>query len=98
MTTDVLSTSALNPSLSEFAGLWKYISDWQGVFRHFDRDGSGTIDGDELANAFANFGHNLAPETLAQIQEKYGACSHRDDVVDILLLRILVLVLDLGTE
>ena len=25
----------------EFAGLWKYISDWQNVFRHFDRDRSG---------------------------------------------------------
>lgn len=27
--------------IPEFAGLWKYISDWQNVFRHFDQDGSG---------------------------------------------------------
>lgn len=34
---------------TEFSGLWKYISDWQNVFRHFDRDGSGSIEGRELA-------------------------------------------------
>lgn len=61
-----------NYTSKEFAGLWKYISDWQGVFRHFDRDGSGTIDDGELANAFANFGYNLAPQTLMNIQQKYG--------------------------
>ena len=42
----------------EFAGLWKYIADWQNVFKHFDRDQSGSIDGHELAEG-AGHGHGL---------------------------------------
>ena len=57
---------------AEFAGLWKYISDWQGVFAHFDRDRSGSIDGHELANALASFGYNLTPQILSLIEQKYG--------------------------
>jgi len=56
----------------EFAGLWKYITDWQGVFRHFDRDRSGSIDGGELASALASFGYRLNPEILNLIEWKYG--------------------------
>ena len=41
---------------NEFAGLWKYIKDWQNVFRHFDRDRSGSIDGQELDQALNQFG------------------------------------------
>ncbi|KAJ7771701.1 hypothetical protein B0H16DRAFT_1714917 [Mycena metata] len=48
----------------EFAGLWKYISDWQNVFRHFDRDGSGSIEGQELAQAMKSFGYNLVAQSL----------------------------------
>lgn len=57
----------------EFAGLWKYISDWQGVFRHFDRDRSGSIEGRELAEALRSFGYNLSPPLLTLIEHKYGA-------------------------
>jgi Ca2+-binding EF-hand superfamily protein len=56
----------------EFAGLWKYISDWQNVFRHFDRDRSGSIEGAELAEALRSFGYNLSPPLLALIEHKYG--------------------------
>lgn len=56
----------------EFAGLWKYISDWQGVFKHFDRDRSGSIDGYELAEALRSFGYNLSPSILTLIEQKYG--------------------------
>ena len=56
----------------EFAGLWKYISDWQNVFRHFDRDHSGSIDGQELADALSNFGYRLTPQLLQLIEQKYG--------------------------
>lgn len=58
-------------TLSEFAGLWKYIEDWQRVFRHFDRDASGSIDGHELASALKNFGYNLSPALLSLIEQKY---------------------------
>lgn len=58
----------------EFSGLWKYISDWQDVFRHFDKDRSGSIDGYELAEALRSFGYNLSPSILTLIEQKYGEC------------------------
>ncbi|KAJ7433659.1 hypothetical protein FB451DRAFT_1313541 [Mycena latifolia] len=57
---------------NEFAGLWKYIKDWQNVFKHFDRDRSGSIDLGELRDALAQFGYNLSPGTLQLVQRKYG--------------------------
>ena len=56
----------------EFAGLWKYISDWQNVFRHFDRDRSGSIDQGELRQALTQFGYNLSPNLLSLLERKYG--------------------------
>jgi len=56
---------------NEFAGLWKYVKDWQNVFRHFDRDRSGTIDGGELREALSQFGYNLSPALLELVQKKY---------------------------
>ena len=58
---------------NEFSGLWKYIKDWQGVFRHFDRDNSGSIDGGELSEALRQFGYNLSPQLLLLLERKYGA-------------------------
>jgi peflin len=60
--------------ITQFAGLWKYIKDWQNVFRHFDRDRSGSIDGQELAEALRQFGYNLSPPLLQLVERKYGAC------------------------
>ncbi|KAJ7261334.1 hypothetical protein B0H12DRAFT_1273478 [Mycena haematopus] len=57
----------------EFVGLWKYISDWQNVFRHFDRDGSGSIEGRELAEAMKSFGYNLSPAILTLVEQKYAS-------------------------
>ncbi|KAF5354368.1 hypothetical protein D9758_010776 [Tetrapyrgos nigripes] len=57
---------------NEFAGLWKYIKDWQGVFRHFDRDRSGSIDGGELREALSQFGFQLSPQLLDLVQRKYA--------------------------
>ncbi|KAF6767209.1 EF-hand domain pair [Kalmanozyma brasiliensis GHG001] len=58
-------------SFNEFAGLWKYIQDWQGVFRHFDQDRSGSIDQGELANALQSFGYRLSPKLLHIVTQKY---------------------------
>ncbi|KAJ3534603.1 hypothetical protein NMY22_g6856 [Coprinellus aureogranulatus] len=46
-------------SFTEFAGLWKYIQDWQAVFKHFDADRSSTIQAAELAPSepIAHHGH-----------------------------------------
>jgi Ca2+-binding EF-hand superfamily protein len=56
---------------NEFSGLWKYIKDWQGIFRHFDRDASGSIDPHELQSALATFGFPLTPRLLDLVQKKY---------------------------
>jgi len=58
-------------NFNEFSGLWKYIKDWQNVFRHFDKDRSGSIDGGELRDALAQFGFNLSPPLLNLVQRKY---------------------------
>jgi len=57
----------------EFSGLWKYIADWQNVFRHFDRDQSGSIEGRELAEALRSFGYNLSPPLLMLVEQKYAS-------------------------
>jgi Ca2+-binding EF-hand superfamily protein len=56
---------------NEFAGLWKYIKDWQGVFKHFDKDRSGSIDTSELHAALRQFGYNLSPQLLQLVERKY---------------------------
>ncbi|KAI5986877.1 hypothetical protein EDD15DRAFT_2297045 [Pisolithus albus] len=56
----------------EFQRLSRYIKDWQNVFRHFDRDRSGTIDGSELRSALSRFGYNLNPRLLQLVQRKYA--------------------------
>jgi Ca2+-binding EF-hand superfamily protein len=66
--TDRSGTIAFN----EFSGLWKYIKDWQAVFKHFDRDRSGSIDGGELTQALQQFGYNLSPQLLNLVQRKYA--------------------------
>ncbi|TBU50658.1 EF-hand protein [Dichomitus squalens] len=58
---------------NEFAGLWKYIQDWQNVFRHFDRDRSGSIEGAELSEALRSFGYNLSPTLLSLLEQKYAS-------------------------
>jgi peflin len=56
----------------QFAGLWKYIEDWQKVFTHFDRDRSNSIDGQELHQALQQFGYNLSPPLMHLVEAKYG--------------------------
>jgi Ca2+-binding EF-hand superfamily protein len=51
----------------------KRAQDWQGVFLHFDRDRSGTIDDQELQSALNQFGYRLSPQLLSLVQRKYGA-------------------------
>lgn len=43
-------------NFNEFAGVWKYITDWQNIFRTYDRDNSGFIDKIELRQALTGFG------------------------------------------
>lgn len=56
---------------TEFSGLWKYIVDWQNVFRRFDRDRSGLIDRNELSEALRGFNYMLTPSLVDLIAYKY---------------------------
>ncbi|KAE8597452.1 hypothetical protein XENTR_v10016475 [Xenopus tropicalis] len=44
-------------NFNEFSGVWKYITDWQNIFRTYDRDNSGLIDKNELKQALSGFGN-----------------------------------------
>lgn len=69
-------------NFNEFAGVWKYITDWQNIFRTYDRDNSGFIDKNELKQALTGFGeqnyvlvtNHGGPEGLwlRQICEPFG--------------------------
>ncbi|SRR5258708_198414 len=45
------------------------------VFQHFDADRSGSIEGQELANALRQFGYNLSPQLIQLVATKYGNIS-----------------------
>lgn len=57
----------------EYVAMWKYIAEWQKVFRHFDRDRSGSIDGAELSQAMRQFGFPLAPSLLTLVVQKFSS-------------------------
>ncbi|THU90655.1 EF-hand [Dendrothele bispora CBS 962.96] len=57
---------------NEFAGLWEYIKYLQNVFRNFDRNHSGSIDGGELQEALSQIGFQLSDRLLKLVQWKYG--------------------------
>ena len=48
------------------------VQEWNNVFRHFDRDRSGSIDQGELRQALTQFGYNLSPNLLSLLERKYG--------------------------
>ncbi|RZF45009.1 hypothetical protein LSTR_LSTR001970 [Laodelphax striatellus] len=58
-------------SFDNFGALWKYVTDWQHCFRSFDRDGSGSIDSQELQTAFTTFGYRLSQQTVEMIVRKF---------------------------
>jgi len=55
----------------EFAGLWKYVTDWQNTFRSFDRDNSGNIDFNELKQALTTFGYRLSDNSIQLFMKKF---------------------------
>jgi len=69
-------------SFAEFTGLWRYIEDWRRVFRHFDKDGSGTIDTWELQSALNQFGLKLSPHLLSLLVAKFASAPSGTQVGD----------------
>lgn len=58
-------------NFNEFAGVWKYITDWQNIFRTYDRDNSGFIDKTELKQALTGFGYRLSDQFYNTLIEKF---------------------------
>ncbi|KAI0271103.1 hypothetical protein BGY98DRAFT_1128248 [Russula aff. rugulosa BPL654] len=58
--------------IHEFDGLWNYIKEWEGVFRHYDRNHNDYIDGDELGQALERFGYPLTPQLQNLLKRKYA--------------------------
>uniref|UniRef100_A0A8C1B110 Programmed cell death 6 n=2 Tax=Cyprinus carpio TaxID=7962 RepID=A0A8C1B110_CYPCA len=58
-------------TFNEFAGVWKYITDWQNIFRTYDRDNSGLIDKNELKQALTGFGYRLSDQFYNTLIEKF---------------------------
>ncbi|KAK8858931.1 hypothetical protein IAR55_003162 [Kwoniella newhampshirensis] len=56
----------------EFEGLYRYIQDWHGIFRRFDRDNSGLIDRKELHNALLGFGFSLPGEMVRKLEKRFA--------------------------
>uniref|UniRef100_T1JL57 EF-hand domain-containing protein n=1 Tax=Strigamia maritima TaxID=126957 RepID=T1JL57_STRMM len=58
-------------NFDEFAALWRYVSDWQGCFKGYDRDNSGNIDRSELQTALRSFGYNLSDNFYTILMRKF---------------------------
>lgn len=58
-------------NFQEFAGLWKYVTDWQNTFRSYDRDRSGSIDKTELKTALTSFGYRLSDRFYDLLVRKF---------------------------
>jgi len=56
---------------NEFTSLWKYIKKWQRMFLRFDRERSGTIDGNELQTALNQLGYKHSPDLLKELEDKH---------------------------
>jgi len=66
----------------EFTSLWRYIEDWQHVFRYFDRDRSGTIDDSELQSALDQFGMKLPQHLLSLLVAKFASAPSGSDITE----------------
>ncbi|CAH2314113.1 calpain small subunit 1 [Pelobates cultripes] len=56
----------------EFKYLWNNIKKWQGVYKRFDMDRSGTIGTNELPGAFQTAGFKLNPQLYHMIIRRYS--------------------------
>nr|XP_020473042.1 sorcin-like isoform X1 [Monopterus albus] len=56
----------------EFKELWQVLNGWRGTFVSYDRDGSGTIEGQELEHAITSMGYHLSPQAKNCIMKRYS--------------------------
>lgn len=58
-------------SLNEFGQLYKFITDWQNVFRQHDRDASGSIDFGEFTQTLIYFGYRFSPQFVQWLMMRF---------------------------
>ncbi|XP_074656343.1 programmed cell death protein 6-like [Tubulanus polymorphus] len=68
--------------LNEFQALWNYIQQWKATFDRYDRDRSGTIDGNELVGAFHEMGFRVSPQFTNIVLCKFDARGTRSLTLD----------------
>ncbi|XP_072557077.1 calpain small subunit 1-like [Paramormyrops kingsleyae] len=56
----------------EFKYLWNNIKRWQGIYKTYDADRSGTIDANELPKAFRAAGFPLTDQLFQMIARRYS--------------------------
>uniref|UniRef100_A0A8C5GJZ8 Calpain-3 n=1 Tax=Gouania willdenowi TaxID=441366 RepID=A0A8C5GJZ8_GOUWI len=67
---DMDGTGRLN--LQEFRHLWNKIKQWQGIFKHYNADQSGTINSYEMRNAVNDAGFRLNNQLYDIITMRYA--------------------------
>ncbi|KAF5304511.1 hypothetical protein FQR65_LT07938 [Abscondita terminalis] len=68
--------------VNQFEQLYIYINQWLGVFRTYDRDQSGAIEEQELAQAFQQMGYRFSPTFVNQVIKKSDFTNHQKMTVD----------------
>ncbi|XP_005987850.1 calpain small subunit 1b [Latimeria chalumnae] len=69
----VMDTDATGKlGFEEFKYLWTNIKKWQGVYKQFDVDQSGTINAEELPGAFKAAGFRLNDQLYKMVGRKYS--------------------------
>ncbi|KAI8338227.1 hypothetical protein BC941DRAFT_424968 [Chlamydoabsidia padenii] len=58
-------------NFEEFSGLWNYIEEWKRCFQTFDRDGSGSVDRQEMHQALQAFGFNVSDRFVNNLVQKF---------------------------
>ncbi|CAH0561887.1 unnamed protein product [Brassicogethes aeneus] len=68
--------------INEFSQLYYYINQWLGVFKTYDRDQSGGIEENELAQALQQMGFRFSPDFIKFLIQKSDLQNHRVMSVD----------------
>ncbi|XP_051999879.1 sorcin [Xyrauchen texanus] len=58
---------------NEFKELWAVLNGWKQHFTSIDRDGSGTVDPQEMSQAFTSMGYRLSPQTMNTIIKRFSS-------------------------
>uniref|UniRef100_A0A8C9Z446 EF-hand domain-containing protein n=1 Tax=Sander lucioperca TaxID=283035 RepID=A0A8C9Z446_SANLU len=62
-----------NLGFAEFKDLWQVLNGWKMTFASYDRDRSGTVEGQELQHAVASMGYNLSPQAMNIIMKRFSS-------------------------